>query len=1258
MPKSANPPRPSKGHKHSSTSHITTKHGIENENQDRGPTEWLTQFLELRASRLIPKGSRVEPVESIAKFKSTLQPNLTGGEALAPLAPSYWLETLTEFHRRRNQQRSKTRRGGGGEPGIPGQSNWVPIGPSVVRKGQAGGKPGVSGRIARIAIAPGGNRVYLATALGGVWRSDDGGHTWNINEDSFDIDPTAFGATSLCCGAIAIDPAMPDRVYVGTGEGDVSDIFSQRFLSFLPSYRGVGPVRSDDGGVSWNVEPIAAGSPTLAGQSFYQLAVDPGDRENVVGATTNGLYRRDPDGAGGYQWVQKRTGVHSDVVVASTGGVTTFIAAAWGDKIYSSPDGSTWTALGTGFPAGATRISLATRYTDPSVVYAVVANASFDLLGIFRLDGLTGAWKAVGGAPASGLGGASYLDGQADYTCAIAVDPNDPNTIYLGAGSFPFAGDYSGTAFRCAVSPSGAVYTMAATYIGGTVHGDIHYLVNAPGDSNTLWLGCDGGAFVSTNPTGTASFQQRNTGLATLAMNYFSQHPTQPAVIFCGAQDNGTSRYTGEEAWLEVIEADGGSCVVNWNDPYKTIAFQNGRVFRTTNGGSSFGFVTPPGYSWVSGIMAPPIVGTPPSGTPSDGDIVALGADRPYFSADFGSTWSTLPNNTASDALPNLIFSLAFASATKLYAGTTGGQVYRYDKGASWTRTQIDNAAGGPLPLTGIVTHIAVDTADATGNSIYITFGGSGDYRHVWHFDDTAWTQRSGPAAGSVNALLDVEHNAISVDPANTSTIFAASDVGVWRSQDSGMTWAVFSDGLPDAAVLDLKVHSTARLLRASTHGRSLFEIKLDPPVPPDTELYIRDTDLDVGRTATSDFLPDPEQQGSVVVHWESPNIKVDVPTPAGYQTPTTSIDFYTFVDTIQDGSGGVATIDPISGTVVNRVYVEVHNRGIVPASNVQVMLLLCDASPGLPPLPVGYDANVRAGTPIGAPFTTVGVKDITNLRVGVPQVAEFPLPSTMLPPPASLPGDSHYCLVALLHSSQDQFTATQTSIDALTVAEKKVGQKNLHIVPFVGTPPPPSPIRWAALQLHGLREGTLLSDLILDAKGFEGSISLVLPETLEVKGGLEKALVGLTVHKDSHAKDKIEDWQERHRRELAKMLKHGRYNHAKAELMLHALEQVRHQPLLVARPGAVCEVRGLELRAGESYTAFLAIQRPEKVEVGDRFRFRILQRQNGRKAVIGGCTYELQILAPYRREKSEESVVHEHQARKAKLEEHDQVHV
>ena len=189
-------------------------------------------------------------------------------------------------------------------PGVPGVTNWVPIGPSAVAKGQPDGRPAISGRASGIAIAPGVSRVYVCTADGGVWRSDDGGVSWYSTMDAFDEDPTTADSTSLACGAIAIDEADPDRVYVGTGEGDTNAIFSARVVSALPCYRGVGALRSDDGGGTWVNEPTASGSPTLAGAAFFSLAVDPANRENVVAATNVGLYRRELSGST-YQWVAK-----------------------------------------------------------------------------------------------------------------------------------------------------------------------------------------------------------------------------------------------------------------------------------------------------------------------------------------------------------------------------------------------------------------------------------------------------------------------------------------------------------------------------------------------------------------------------------------------------------------------------------------------------------------------------------------------------------------------------------------------------------------------------------------------------------------------------------------------------------------------------------------------------------------------------------------------------------------------------------------
>jgi hypothetical protein len=70
-------------------------------------------------------------------------------------------------------------------------------------------------------------------------------------------------------------------------------------------------------------------------------------------------------------------------------------------------------------------------------------------------------------------------------------------------------------------------------------------------------------------------------------------------------------------------------------------------------------------------------------------------------------------------------------------------------------------------------------------------------------------------------------------------------------------------------------------------------------------------------------------------------------------------------------------------------------------------MLLLANASAGLPALPVGFDVNVRNGLPITtAAWRTVGFATLTDVRVGFPKIAAFDLASNLLPPPANLAGN------------------------------------------------------------------------------------------------------------------------------------------------------------------------------------------------------------------------------------------------------------
>ena len=293
-----------------------------------------------------------------------------------------------------------------GPPVPPPVSGWIPIGPSVVRQGQTPALPPVSGRVQAIAVAQGGSPVYAGAANGGVWRSDDSGRTWRSLMESFDVDPPPVaekdpGADSLSCGAVAIHPAHPDKIYVGTGEAVVHGYF------------GVGPVVSTDGGQSWVREKAAEDPPALEGSLFYALAVNPRDPDRVVAATTNGIYRREPDRDGGFCWVHTSPPGQNEttsVVATRTGNTTTFYASGTDGHVFTSADGESWDEIGIACPGtdgepafpgeDVKRVGLAVQPANGRVVYALVARKTDEKLhGVYRLDLADGTWRKVLGVP-------------------------------------------------------------------------------------------------------------------------------------------------------------------------------------------------------------------------------------------------------------------------------------------------------------------------------------------------------------------------------------------------------------------------------------------------------------------------------------------------------------------------------------------------------------------------------------------------------------------------------------------------------------------------------------------------------------------------------------------------------------------------------------------------------------------------------------------------------------------------------------------
>src|SRR5437763_16718950 len=96
------------------------------------------------------------------------------------------------------------------------------------------GSAATSGRIAAIDAVHEGQRltIYVGSASGGVWKSQDGGTTY---KPVFDKQP------SQSIGAVTIDPKNPKTIWVGSGEA-----WTRNSVSV-----GDGVYKSTDGGDNW-----------------------------------------------------------------------------------------------------------------------------------------------------------------------------------------------------------------------------------------------------------------------------------------------------------------------------------------------------------------------------------------------------------------------------------------------------------------------------------------------------------------------------------------------------------------------------------------------------------------------------------------------------------------------------------------------------------------------------------------------------------------------------------------------------------------------------------------------------------------------------------------------------------------------------------------------------------------------------------------------------------------------------------------------
>ncbi len=650
--------------------------------------------------------------------------------------------------------------------GARDNSIWEPLGPTTWTS--ISYNPG-NGRVNTIAIDPMDSTViYVGTPSGGLWRSTDDGSSW---------EPLFTDLPSMGVSAIAMHPTSPDTIYIATGDGDGSDTYS------------AGVLKTTDGGQTW--ETTGLNWNITASRTTSGLRMHPYDPDVMLCASSNGLYRT-VDGAD--NWTLLISGSFKDVEFMP--GDTTVVYACT-DRFYRSVNGVNFSTSGvTGLPTVSEvgRMAIAVSPADPMVVYVLCSNEENNsFLGLYHsYDGgvtfeLRSDWPNLFDYSTDGSEGG----GQAWYDMALAVDPEDPDIVYIGGINVWKSedGGYNWDIRSHWIHPSDVGYT----------HADIHFLEVFNGQ---VLCGSDGGIYTSDDQA--ITWEDRSAGLDITQFYRLGGSELVPDMVLAGAQDNGSNRYVNAE-WMHIYGADGMEAAVDIANPDILYAsYQRGGLLRSDDGG--FNFINIAEFIFEDGAWVTPFVLDPLQPT-----HILAGFNNVWLSVDRGEYWEPLTYWNENEFVRCLAY--APTNSEVIYVARNDMVQRTLDGGLTW-----ENIRPGLPSLSP--TSIAVDHLDPL--HVWITFSGTNANQKVYESTNggSSWINKS---AG----LPNIPVNSIVTQPHSLHAVYVGTDMAVFFRDDLESGWQLFGDGLPNVVVSELEINMATHKLRAATFGRGIWEADL-----------------------------------------------------------------------------------------------------------------------------------------------------------------------------------------------------------------------------------------------------------------------------------------------------------------------------------------------------------------------------------------------------------------------------------------------
>ena len=489
---------------------------------------------------------------------------------------------------------------------------------------------------------------------------------------------------------------------------------------------------------------------------------------------------------------------------------------------------------------------------------------------------------AGGGTPANPVPGdqpdLDLMHGQAFYNHMLVVDPANHNRVFVG-GNLCMARSLDGGASWTILTDWLPFAVQPNAWPDGTyAHADWHAGTIAHVGSDTYFYGgTDGGLFRNTNAfltvaDNSAVWEDRlNRGIVShmaysVAMGNqraaTAQCPAGAAtLVYGGLQDNGTRlRASADTIFDQVTGGDGfgvgmgcngsgganGSSLLSTYTSQISVSTDSGAHFtkKVDAGGMGLSPQIPldPNYTFVMRIATDL---TDPAGrtylTPLT-DTLLQG--YVYRSTDGGSNWTSMissyaPNNGGAPVggpLPHPMKNIAADPVNPgHYGAVSSHRAYTFVSGAAtpWMETfALDVQGNGSFlePQT-----VALDPTNNdvlwVGSKATQRSDGSVPAAHLFRCTTARSAQRcgSGGWTGMTSNLPgNLPVNVVTLDPGDPATVYVGTEIGLYRSTDSGGSFELYGTGLPLVSVTDIAVAADGRSVRIATFGRGFWEISND----------------------------------------------------------------------------------------------------------------------------------------------------------------------------------------------------------------------------------------------------------------------------------------------------------------------------------------------------------------------------------------------------------------------------------------------